>query len=112
MVESEPELSEESEESEESSSESEESSSEEEEIVYRRQKRRRPKGKSKGKGVTFDETSPNDVYNQRMQQAFGSLFFHRRIKTDKIVEGPLMPVFRSGAAVKIEVWRGGKGRFY
>ena len=74
MVESEPELSEESEESEESSSESEESSSEEEEIVYRRQKRRRPKGKSKGKGVTFDETSPNDVYNQRMQQAFGSLF--------------------------------------
>jgi len=54
---------------------SEESSSSEEEIVYRKAKKKKSKPQRKQpKGVHFVGDSVDDVYNHRMQQAFGSLF--------------------------------------
>eukprot|EP01051_Picozoa_sp_SAG22_P025325 SAG22_NODE_7452_length_738_cov_1.053208_1_plen_164_part_00 len=65
----------ESESDDESSSSEESSSSSEEEIVYRRPKKKKGKPQRKQpKGVQFANGSVDDVYNHRMQQAFGSLF--------------------------------------
>ena len=63
------------------SSEEESSSSEEEEIVYRRKSQKKKKAQPKAKrvkqdnrGVHFVGNDVDEVYNHRMQQAFGSLF--------------------------------------
>ena len=64
-----------------SESSSEDSSSEEEEIVYRRERKKkstsyRKKAKSRPRETAPTQQTENvdHVYNQRMQQAFGSLF--------------------------------------
>ena len=54
--------------------ESESSSSSEEEIVYVRKKAPQKKRATKPKVNFANDNSIDDVYNQRMQQAFGSLF--------------------------------------
>eukprot|EP01051_Picozoa_sp_SAG22_P015388 SAG22_NODE_2001_length_3168_cov_24.284132_1_plen_170_part_00 len=62
-----------------SESSEEESSSSEEEIVYRKTKKKKAQPKAKrakqaNRGVHFVGNDVDEVYNHRMQQAFGSLF--------------------------------------
>eukprot|EP01051_Picozoa_sp_SAG22_P010108 SAG22_NODE_888_length_6659_cov_13.876067_10_plen_175_part_00 len=62
-----------------SESSEEESSSSEEEVVYRKTKKKKAQPKAKrakqaNRGVHFVGNDVDEVYNHRMQQAFGSLF--------------------------------------